>query len=208
MMSINRDFTRPFGRFEMVSQRRPLYDSAMTDRQLAILDYHRDVAAFGTSAAAPVFVIMDLDDSVGFEIASFYQENLEQKRDNIKDTDRAKAASAAAISKLENALLFGSIDDRFELPYNGKVARGCALIKPRGDNREGKDGELCDVCQDDIFANCLQVELPNMRLRQRRCDELDLLLRAANAPLRRKLESPTCLLNKDRLVREDGRLLD
>jgi len=42
----------------------------MTPRQTALLEYHRDIAAFGTSSKAPVFVILDLDDSVGFEIAS------------------------------------------------------------------------------------------------------------------------------------------
>ncbi len=42
----------------------------MTQRQTALLNYHRDVAAFGTSPKAPVFVILDLEDSVGFEIAS------------------------------------------------------------------------------------------------------------------------------------------
>lgn len=36
----------------------------MTKRQNALLDYHRDVAAFGTSPKAHVFVILDLEDSV------------------------------------------------------------------------------------------------------------------------------------------------
>ena len=77
----------------------------MTERQLAILDYHRDVAAFGTSAKAPVFVILDLDDSIGFEIASYYQQNLEQKRDNIKASGAYPAFTLALPLADANALL-------------------------------------------------------------------------------------------------------
>ena len=55
----------------------------MTTRQSAQLEYHRDLAAFGTNAKAPVFVILDLDDSVGFEIASNYQPNCAEKGDAI-----------------------------------------------------------------------------------------------------------------------------
>ena len=77
----------------------------MTERQLAFLDYHTDVAAFGTSPKAPVFVILDLDDSVGFEIASFYESNLEQKRDNIKATSAYPAFTLALPITEANALL-------------------------------------------------------------------------------------------------------
>jgi hypothetical protein len=47
----------------------------MTPRQTALLNYHRDVASIGTSAKTPVFVILDLEDSVGFKIASMFQPN-------------------------------------------------------------------------------------------------------------------------------------
>jgi len=56
----------------------------MTPRQKAILNYHRDVATFATNAARPVFVILDLDDSIGFEIASGMMQNCADKRDSIK----------------------------------------------------------------------------------------------------------------------------
>jgi len=56
----------------------------MTTRQKAILNYHRDIAAFATNPARPVFVILDLDDSVGFALASNMQDNCAQKRDAIK----------------------------------------------------------------------------------------------------------------------------
>ena len=44
----------------------------MNTRQRALLDYHRDIAEFATSARTPVFVILDLDDPVAFEIASAF----------------------------------------------------------------------------------------------------------------------------------------
>ena len=77
----------------------------MTSHQTALLEYHRDVAAFGTSAKAPVFVILDLDDSVGFEIASNYQPDCAEKRDAIKDTDAYPAFTLTMPLKDANALL-------------------------------------------------------------------------------------------------------
>ena len=52
----------------------------MTKRQAALLTYHRDLVFFATVPKTPVFVILDLDDSVGMEIASFYQPNCAEKR--------------------------------------------------------------------------------------------------------------------------------
>jgi len=77
----------------------------MTKRQKALLDYHRDVAAFTTSAKAPVFVILDLDDPVGFEIASIYQPNCAAKRDAIKETGAYPAFTLAMPITTANALL-------------------------------------------------------------------------------------------------------
>ena len=77
----------------------------MTPRQTALLEYHRDVAAFGTSSKAPVFVILDLDDSVGFEIASLYQPNCAEKREAIK-VGGAYPAFTLALTLIDaNALL-------------------------------------------------------------------------------------------------------
>jgi len=56
----------------------------MTKRQLALIDYHRDVASFAVTPAQPVFVILDLEDSAGFEIASTMQPSCADKRDAIK----------------------------------------------------------------------------------------------------------------------------
>jgi len=56
----------------------------MTPRQKTILNYHRDVAAFATNVSRPVFVILDLEDSDGFEIASGMMENCADKRDSIR----------------------------------------------------------------------------------------------------------------------------
>jgi len=77
----------------------------MTPRQSAILNYHRDVASFGTSPKAPVFVILDLEDSVGFEIASYYQPNCAEKRDAIKAGGAYPAFTLALTIKDANALL-------------------------------------------------------------------------------------------------------
>jgi len=56
----------------------------MNARQSALLEYHRDIAEFSTNAKTPVFVILDLDDPVAFEIASTMQLNCADKRDAIK----------------------------------------------------------------------------------------------------------------------------
>jgi len=77
----------------------------MTPRQTALLNYHRDVAAFGTSAKAPVFVILDLEDSVGFAIASNYQPNCAEKRDAIKASGAYPAFTLALRVKDANTLL-------------------------------------------------------------------------------------------------------
>ena len=77
----------------------------MTPRQAAILNYHRDVASFGTSPKAPVFVILDLEDSVGFEIASYYQPNCAEKCDAIKAGGAYPAFTLAMPVKDANALL-------------------------------------------------------------------------------------------------------
>jgi hypothetical protein len=77
----------------------------MTPRQAAILDYHRDLAAFGTNASAPVFVILDLEDSAGFEIASMFQANCAEKRDAIRDTGAYPAFTLALPLKDANVML-------------------------------------------------------------------------------------------------------
>lgn len=56
----------------------------MTERQLALIEYHRDLASFAVTPAQPVFIILDLEDSTGFEIASTMQKNCAQHRDSIK----------------------------------------------------------------------------------------------------------------------------
>jgi hypothetical protein len=77
----------------------------MTTRQTALLDYHQDLAAFATSAKAPVFVILDLEDSVGFEIASHYLPNCTEKREAIKGTGAYPAFTLTMAIKDANALL-------------------------------------------------------------------------------------------------------
>ena len=77
----------------------------MTERQAALLTYHRDIAFFATLPKTPVFVILDLDDSVGMEIASYYQASCAEKRDAIKTTGAYPAFTLALTAKDANALL-------------------------------------------------------------------------------------------------------
>lgn len=50
-------------------------------------------------------MILDLDDSVGFEIASHFQTNCGEKRDTIKDTGAYPAFTLALPVKDANAML-------------------------------------------------------------------------------------------------------
>ena len=77
----------------------------MTERQAALLSYHRDIAFFATVPKTPVFVILDLDDSVGMEIASYYQPNCAEKRDAIKTTGAYPAFTLGLTLNDANALL-------------------------------------------------------------------------------------------------------
>ena len=77
----------------------------MTERQAALLTYHRDIAFFATNHRTPVFAILDLEDSVGFEIASHYQQNCEVKRDAIKAGGAYPAFALALTVQDANALL-------------------------------------------------------------------------------------------------------
>ena len=77
----------------------------MTECQGAVIAYHRDVADFGPSAKAPVFVILDLDDSVGFKIASIYQPNCAERGGAIEATGAYPAFTLALAVKDANTLL-------------------------------------------------------------------------------------------------------
>ena len=77
----------------------------MTERQGALLSYHRDLAFFATLPKTPVFVILDLDDSVGMEIASYYHHNCVEKRDAIKAGGAYPAFTLALTLNDANALL-------------------------------------------------------------------------------------------------------
>jgi hypothetical protein len=53
----------------------------------------------------PVFVILDLEDPVGFKIASMFLPNCTEKRDAIKDTGAYPAFTLALPVKDANAML-------------------------------------------------------------------------------------------------------
>jgi len=67
----------------------------MTERQLALLQYHADLAAFGTSKAQPVFVILDLEDPDAFEIANQFEPNCADRRDAIRESNAIPAYTLA-----------------------------------------------------------------------------------------------------------------
>ena len=77
----------------------------MTERQGALLSYHRDLAFFATLPKTPVFVILDLEDSVGMEIASHYHPNCAEKPDAINAGGAYPAFTLALTLYDANALL-------------------------------------------------------------------------------------------------------
>lgn len=77
----------------------------MTPRQTAILDYHFDLAAFATNPKHPVFVILDLEDPVGFEVASHFLTECAAKRDEIKESGAYPAFTLTLPVKGANILL-------------------------------------------------------------------------------------------------------
>ena len=113
----------------------------MTPRQNSLLEYHRDVAAFGTTPKAPVFVILDLDDPVGLEIASVYQLNCAEKRDAIKAAGAYPALTLALPLDAANALLahgwpaakqIGAIPEEMIPVILVSEARCLVALVPRG----------------------------------------------------------------------------
>lgn len=67
----------------------------MTPRQKALIQYHSDLAAFATNKKYPVFVILDLEDPDGFEIACQFEPNCSDRRDAIRASDTIPAYTLA-----------------------------------------------------------------------------------------------------------------
>ena len=62
-----------------------LHNILMTPRQTAILSYHHDIALFATTTQNPVLVVLDLEDSVGLQIASVFPGDCGEQRDRIRE---------------------------------------------------------------------------------------------------------------------------
>jgi hypothetical protein len=77
----------------------------MTERQLALIKYHRDLAEFAVSKEAPVFVILDLEDPDGFAIAAHYQTNCADRRDAIRESGSIPALTLAMSVKDANKFI-------------------------------------------------------------------------------------------------------
>lgn len=92
----------------------------MSPRQEALLRYHADLAAFATNKSHPVFLILDLEDADGFEIACQFEPNCVDRRDAIRDADAIPAYTLAL-----------SVDDANQLTAHGwpKLKRIGASLK-------------------------------------------------------------------------------
>lgn len=77
----------------------------MTERQLTLLRYHADLALFATSQSTPVFVILDLEDPDGFELASQFTTNVADRRDATLSNGEIPAFTLALTVKDANKLI-------------------------------------------------------------------------------------------------------
>lgn len=85
----------------------------MTPRQTAILSYHHDIALFATTALNPVLVVLDLEDSVGFQIASVFQGDCGDQRDRIRECGAYPALTLTmTLSDANKLLALGWPDSR------------------------------------------------------------------------------------------------
>ena len=77
----------------------------MTTRQKALVDYHRDLAAFAVTKPDEVFVILDLEDSQGYAIAKEFDRKSAEKRDIIAETGSIPAFTLVLSRDHANMLL-------------------------------------------------------------------------------------------------------
>ena len=77
----------------------------MTTRQKALIDYHRDLAAFAATKPDDVFVILDLEDREGYAIAKEFDPKSAEKRQIIADTGCYPAFTLTLSLKDANLLL-------------------------------------------------------------------------------------------------------
>jgi hypothetical protein len=74
----------------------------MTPRQKDLLANHRSLAFSGTNADNPVFVILDLEDSAGLQIATSFQSDCAEQRDRIRESGAYPALTLAMSVKGAN----------------------------------------------------------------------------------------------------------
>ena len=77
----------------------------MTPRQKALVDYHRDLAAFAVTKPDTVFVILDLEDSQGYAIAKELDAKSAEKRQIIAETGSIPAFTLTLPRDQANKLL-------------------------------------------------------------------------------------------------------
>ncbi len=77
----------------------------MTPRQKALVDYHRDLAAFAVTKPDTVFVILDLEDREGYAMAKELSPQSAEKRDIIAQTGLIPAFTLTLPRAQANKLL-------------------------------------------------------------------------------------------------------
>jgi hypothetical protein len=77
----------------------------MTPRQKALIDYHRDVAAFAVTKPDTVFVILDLEDREGYAMAKELSPQSAEKRQIIAESGSIPAFTLTLPRDQANKLL-------------------------------------------------------------------------------------------------------
>ena len=91
----------------------------MTPRQKALIDYHRDLAAFAVTKPDTVFVILDLEDREGYAIAKEFDPKSAEKGKIIAETGCYPAFTLTLSLKDANALLDHGWPGAKQLPAAG-----------------------------------------------------------------------------------------
>ena len=92
----------------------------MTPRQKALIDYHRDLAAFAATKPDDVFVILDLEDREGYAIAKEYDPKSAEKRDIIAEQGCYPAFTLTLPRDQANKLLDHGWPGAKHIPAAGK----------------------------------------------------------------------------------------
>ena len=91
----------------------------MTPRQKALVDYHRDLAAFAVTKPDTVFVILDLEDREGYAMAKELNPQAADKRDIIAESGSIPAFTLTLPRAQANKLLDHGWPEAKHIPAAG-----------------------------------------------------------------------------------------